>query len=468
VTGERSTRAWVLALTSLGSFMVALDAMVVSTALSTIQRDFDASIATLQWAMNAYNLSLAVLLLSGAALGDRFGRRRIFVGGLCLFVAASAGCALAETAAWLIMARALQGVGAALMMPLAMALLSAAFPPAERGKALGLFGSITGLALIVGPVLGGAIAESVAWQWIFWINIPIGAVLVPLARRRIPESFGPRAALDVPGVVLATAAAFGCVWGLVRGNAAGWSSGEVSLALGAGAGLAVLFVAWELRAREPMVPMRFFRARAFSSGIAASFLFYAAMYGVLFLLPQFFQAAQGHDPLGAGLRLLPWEATLLVTAPVAGRLINQVGERPFVVVGLILQAIGLAWVAILASPDVPYIRLAGPLFIAGIGVSAAMPTAQNAVLGSVAKTEVGKASGIFNMLRFLGGMFGIAVAAAIFGHAGSFDTAQTFAAGFAAALRVSAALSIAGAAVALWLPGRRSLRPAPAPALSRS
>jgi EmrB/QacA subfamily drug resistance transporter len=442
--------------------MVALDAMVVSTALSTIQRDLDASIATLQWAMNAYNLSLAVLLLSGAALGDRFGRRRIFVGGLCLFVAASAACALAATAGWLIAARALQGAGAALMMPLAMALLSAAFPPAARGKALGLFSSITGLALVVGPVLGGAIAESLPWQWIFWVNLPIGAVLVPLARRRIPESFGVGMALDIPGVALATAAALGWVWGLVRGNAAGWNSNEVALALIAGAGLTMLFVAWELRAAAPMVPMRFFRARAFSSGIAASFLFYGAMYGVLFLLPQFFQAAQGCDALGAGLRLLPWEATLLVTAPVAGRLINQVGERPFVVIGLVLQTIGLAWVSALATPDVPYIRLVAPLVIAGVGVSAAMPAAQNAVLNAVAKDDVGKASGVFNMLRFLGGMFGIAVAAAIFGHAGSFASPQAFSGGFTAALRVSAALSIIGAAAALWLPGRRRLRAAPA------
>ena len=457
MTDERSTKAWVLALTSLASFMVSLDAMVVSTALSTIQRDLGASIATLQWTMNAYNLSLAVLLLTGAALGDRFGRRRTFVGGLVLFVAASAGCALAGSAGWLVASRAVQGAGAALMMPLAMALLSAAFPPAERAKALGLFGSISGLALIIGPLLGGAVAESFAWPWIFWINIPVGLVVIALARKRIPESFGTGATLDIPGVSLVTAAAFGLVWALVRGNGAGWSSLEVAGALAGSACCAIAFIAWQRRAAEPIVPLRFFRARPFSSGIAASFLFYGAMYGVLFLLPQFLQAAQGHDAIGAGLRLLPWEAMLFFTAPVAGRLVSRIGERPLVVAGLVSQAIGLAWIAVIATPDVPYGRLVAPLVIAGIGVSAAMPAAQSAVLNAVAKPEVGKASGVFNMLRFLGGMCGIAAAAATFGHAGSLVSPATVSAGFAAALRLSAALSLLGAAVALWLPGRRRL-----------
>lgn len=455
MTDDRSTKAWVLTLTSLGSFMVALDAMVVSTALSTIRQDVGASIATLQWTMNAYNLSLAVLLLSGAALGDRFGRRRMFVGGLCLFVAASAGCALAGTAGWLIAARALQGAGAASVVPLAMALLSAAYPPPERGKALGLFSSITGLALIIGPVLGGVIAETFAWQWIFWINIPVGIVLVWLARTRILESFGAATTVDVPGVLLATGAAFGAVWGLVRGNAAGWSSPEVTGALLAAACLAASFALWELRARTPMVPMSFFRARAFSSGLVAVFLLYAAMYGVLFVLPQFLQAAQGHGPLAAGLRLLPWVTTLLVVAPVAGRLVNRVGERSLVVTGLVLQAIGLAWFAALASPAVPYIRLVAPLIVAGAGVSAAMPAVQNAVLSAVAKPDVGKASGVLNTVRFLGGMSGIAIAAATFERTGGFETTTAVSAGFTVAIGVSAALSLLAATAGLWLPRRR-------------
>jgi len=388
---EKANRVWVLALASVASFMVALDALVVTTALSTMRTDLGASIEVLEWTVNAYNLSLAVLLLTAAALGDRFGRRRMFAAGLGLFVVASAACALAGSAGWLIAARAAQGAGAALVMPLAMALLSAAFPREARGKALGIFSGVIGLALIAGPVVGGAIAQGIAWQWIFWINIPIGLIVIPLVPGRIRESFGPGTALDIPGLVLVTGAALGVVWGLMRGNSAGWTSQEVVAALGSGLLLAVAFVAWELRARAPMVPMRFFRSRAFSSGIAASFLFYAALYATLFFLPQFLQTAQGYGPLGAGLRLLPWTATLFLVAPLAGALVNRIGERPLIVGGLLLQAAGMAWLWLIAVPDVAYAMLVAPLIVAGAGVSMAMPAAQNAVLSSVAAHEIGQA-----------------------------------------------------------------------------
>ncbi len=457
-------KAWVLALTSVASFMVALDALVVATALSTIRHDLGASIEALQWTMNAYNLSFAVLLLTGAALGDRFGRRRIFVAGQGLSVAASAACALAGSAGWLIAARAVQGAGAALVMPLAMALLSTAFPREERGKALGIFSGLTGLALIAGPVVGGAVAEGIAWQWIFWINIPIGLIAIPLVRSRIPESFGPGTAIDILGVALVTGAAFGVVWGLIRGNGAGWARPEVVAAMAAGFLLAIAFIDWELRAGEPMVPMRFFGSRAFSSGNAASFLYSASLHGTLFFMAQFLQTAQGHGPLGAGLRLLPWTATLFVVAPIAGALVNRIGERPLIAAGLFLQAVGMAWIALIATPDLAYARLVAPLLVAGAGVSMAMPGAQNAVLSSVAATELGKASGIFNMLRFLGGAFGIAIVVAVFAGAGSFGSAQAFSAGFAAAIGVSAALSLVGAVAGMGLPGRRGRALAPAKA----
>src|SRR5712671_5593782 len=290
---QMAAKSWVLALTSVASFMMALDALVVTTALSTIRVDLGASIEALEWVVNAYNLSFAVLLLTGAALGDRFGRRRVFAAGLALFVAASAACALADGAGWLIAARAVQGAGAALVMPMAMTLLSATFPPQERGKALGMFSGVTGLALIAGPVVGGAVAEGLAWPWIFWINLPIGLIIL-LVHRRIPESVGSGIALDIRGLVLVTGAALGVVWGLMRGNGAGWASPSVVAPLVAGLALAVAFVVCEQRTRDPMVPMRLFRSRAFSSGIASSFLFYASMYGVVFLLPQFLQVAQGN------------------------------------------------------------------------------------------------------------------------------------------------------------------------------
>jgi EmrB/QacA subfamily drug resistance transporter len=428
--------------------------MVVTTALSSISRDLGAAIEALEWAVNAYNLSFAVLLLTGAVLGDRFGRRRMFVAGLTLFVAASAACALAHNAAWLIAARAVQGAGAALVMPLAMTLLGAAFPREERAKALGIFSSVSGLALIAGPAAGGAIAGGLDWQWIFFINIPIGLVIIPFGIVRIPESFAAVARIDLGGLVLVTAAALAVVAGLMRVNSAGWASPEVVAMLVAGIILAVTFVVWELRARPPMVPMRFFQSRAFASGVMASFLFYAAMYAVAFFLPQFLQVGQGYGPLGAGLRMLPWSATLFVVAPIGGALVNRIGERAPVVVGVLLQAIGFAWIALTAAPDLAYGQLVAPLIIAGTGVSMAMPAAQNAVLSSVAGAEVGKASGTFNMLRYLGGVFGIAIAVTAFAGSGSLASAATFSTGFAAAIGVSAALSFLAAIAGMWLPGR--------------
>jgi EmrB/QacA subfamily drug resistance transporter len=460
-------KSWVLVLTSVASLMAALDAMVVATALNAIRADLDASIGTLEWTMNAYSLSFAVLLLPAAAFGDRFGRRRMFIVGLTVFVAASAACALAANAGWLIAARTGQGAGGALIMPLAMALLGAVFPAEERGKALGIFSSITGLALIVGPVLGGAIAEGAAWQWIFWLNIPIGLAVIVLARRRIPESFGPGTTIDVPGFVLVTGAAISLVWVLMRGNDAGWTSREVIAAAAAGLVLSVAFVTWELRASHPMVPMRFFRSRAFSSGIGASFLLYAGMYGVLFFLPQFLQSAQGHGPLATGLRLLPWTANLFAIAPIAGHLVDRIGARPLVVAGLVLQALGFAWIAVIATPDLPYAYLAVPLVLAGAGVSMAMPAVQNAILGSVAKAEVGQASGAFNMFRYLGGVSGIAIAVAVFDGTGGLSSAPAFNTGFAGAVAVSATLSLVGAVAGLWQPAqpRPAFRPVDANAV---
>ncbi|HTA99532.1 MAG TPA: DHA2 family efflux MFS transporter permease subunit [Bradyrhizobium sp.] len=452
---DRQTRNWTLGITALASFMMALDGQVVTTAFATIRSDFDASVETLQWTVNAYNLSFAVLLLTGAAIGDRFGRRAMFAGGIFVFALASVGCALSGSAASLIAARAVQGAGAALVMPLAMAILSGAFPKEERAQALGIFSGVTGFALIIGPAIGGFITESFGWRWIFWINLPIGLIAIALVFSRLRESFGSSAKLDIPGLAIVAAAALALVWGLLRGNMAGWSSRETVGALATGTLLAVAFVAWELRASAPMVPMRLFRARAFASGVAASFLFYAAMYGMLFLLPQFLQAALGYGPFGAGLRLLPWTATLFLTAPIAGALVNKAGERPLVVAGLLMQAIGLGWIAINAAPGMTYSELVAPLLLAGVGVSMAMPAAQNAILGSVAATEIGKASGVFNMGRFLGGMFGIAAMVAVFSANGAVDSAASFSAGFAASMRVAAGLSLLGAVAGLWLPARR-------------
>jgi EmrB/QacA subfamily drug resistance transporter len=460
---DRTEKNGVLGVTALASFMMALDAQVVTTAFATIRSDFNASVETLQWTVNAYNLTFAVLLLTGAALGDRFGRRRMFAAGIASFTLASAACALSGSAGWLIAARSAQGAGAALVMPLAMAILSGAFAREERARALGIFSGVTGFALIIGPAIGGFITESLGWRWIFWINLPIGMIAIALVFARLRESFGPAAGLDITGLVITAVSALALVWGLLRGNALGWASPEVIGALALGVVFAAAFVAWELRAPAPMVPMRLFRSRAFTAGLIASFLFYAAMYGVLFLLPQFLQASLGYGPLSAGLRLLPWTATLFVTAPIAGAVVNKAGERPLIVIGLLMQTLGLGWIAVIVSPELAYSNLIAPLVLAGVGVSMAMPAAQNAILSSVAATEIGKASGVFNMGRFLGGMFGIAALVAVFSTSGTVDSAANFSTGFGAAMKVAAALSLLGAVAGLWLPSRRSAAPATAP-----
>jgi EmrB/QacA subfamily drug resistance transporter len=449
--------------------MVALDALVVTTALSTIRVDLGASIEQLEWTVNAYNLSFAVLLMTAAAVGDRIGRRRMFAAGLGLFVAASAACALAPDVGWLIAARAVQGVGAAMITPVALALLSANFPAELRGKAMGMFAGITGLAVLGGPVVGGAIAQGAAWQWIFWLNVPIGLAAMPLVLRRIPESYGRRARLDLGGLALVTGAALGIVWGLVRGNQAGWGSLEVVGTLVAGAVLAAAFVAWERRAREPMLPMGFFRSRAFSAGNASVFFLLASLFGAAFFLAQFLQTSLGHGPLDTGLRLMPWTATLFIVAPIAGSLVNRVGERPLIVGGLLLQAIGMASIALMASPAMAYADMVPALVVAGTGVSMAIPATQSVVMGAVAPTEAGKASATYNMVRQLGGVFGIAILVAVFSGAGSYASPQAFTDGFGPALGVTAALALVGALTALGLPGRRSaLASAPAAAVAEA
>jgi EmrB/QacA subfamily drug resistance transporter len=449
------TSAWVLVLASLASFMAALDTLVVTTALTTIREDIGASIEQLEWTVNGYNLSFAVLLMTAAGLGDRLGRRRMLAVGLAIFAVASAACALAPDIGWLIVARVLQGVGAALIMTLAFALVSAAYAPERRGWALGIFFAITGLAVASGPLIGGAIAEGLSWQWIFWLNVPIGLALVPLALARIPESFGPDVALDIRGLMLVTGGVLGLVWGLVRGNIAGWGSLEVVATLAGGAVLVAAFVAWQLRAPEPMLPMRFFRSRAFSAGNAAIFFAMGSLFCGVFFLAQFMQTALGSGPLEAGLRLLPWTATLFFVAPVAGTLVDRYGERPFLVAGPFLQAVGMAWIALIADAGMAYSEMIAPLIVAGAGISMTFPAAQNSVVGSVPPDAIGKAAGTNSTVRELGGVFGIALSVAVFAGAGSYASPEAFSDGFVAAIAVSAGLSLVGAIAGSALPGRR-------------
>src|SRR4051795_13160683 len=341
---------WAFAITSIALFMTTLDNLVVTTALPVIRHDLHASLQGLEWTVNAYTLTFAVLLLTGAALGDRFGRRRLFAIGLAFFPGGSAFAALAGSANELIAARAIQGLGGAIVLPLTLTILSAAVPPKRRGLALGAWGGIGGLAVALGPVVGGAIVQGISWQWIFWLNVPIGLALVPVGLARLTESYGPAGRLDLPGLGLSSAGLFGIVWGLVRGNAQGWASAEILGALTAGAVLLVGFVAWELRAENPMLPMRFFRNATFTLANAASMFMFFGMFGSIFLLSQFFQTVQGYSPLGSGMRILPWTLAPMFIAPIAGAMSDRIGGKTLIGTGLALQATGLAWIAAVSTP----------------------------------------------------------------------------------------------------------------------
>jgi EmrB/QacA subfamily drug resistance transporter len=446
---------WVLALMSFAAFMAALDVLVVTTALTTIQRSLGANPEQLGWTVNAYSLALAVSVLAAAALGDRFGRRKILVGGIGLFSVCSAACALAPSVGLLIVARAVQGVGAATIMPLSLTILSAAFPAAQRGRAIGIWGGITGLAVAGGPLVGGAVVEGLAWQWIFWINVALGAVLIPLILRKVSESRGPKVRVDLPGIALVSAGSFGLVWALVRGNTSGWTNVEVLAALAGGATALAAFVIWELRTRAPMLPMPYFRVRAFSAGNVAGFFMIASLFGAVFLMAQYLQIVSGDSPLTAGLQMLPWTATPMVIAPLAGTLADRLGERWILTTGLVLQGLGLGWVALVAGPATHYLALMPGLLVAGVGISMATPAAQNVVIGAVPPQAIGKASGTSNTLRQLGGVFGIAVAIAVFTRTGDL-TPASFTGGFSPAVLVIAGLSLIGALSASLVPTRRT------------
>ncbi len=454
----RSRTLWTFAVTSLALVMVTLDNLVVTTALPVIRTDLHASIEGLEWTVNAYTLTFAVLLLTGAALGDRFGRRRLFAIGLTLFTGASAAAALAPSIGALVAARAAQGVGGAIITPLTLTILSAAVPAEKRGVALGAWGGIGGLAVALGPLVGGAVVSGLSWQWIFWINVPIGLALIPLALRRLDETRGASDRLDLPGLGLASTGLLGIVWGLVRGNGQGWTSPEIVLALAAGAVLVALFALWELRTRTPMLPMRFFRNRTFALTNVASLLMFFGMFGSIFLLAQFFQTVQGYSPFGSGLRILPWTAMPIFVAPIAGALSDRIGGRPLMALGLALQATGLGWMAAIGSPTTPYGSFVAPFVISGIGMALFFAPVANVVLSAVRPEEEGQASGANNAIRELGGVFGVAVLASIFSHYGGYGSAETFSNGMNAAVYVGAAIVALGALAAFLIPRRR--RPA--------
>ncbi|MGF6889316.1 EmrB/QacA subfamily drug resistance transporter [Nocardia sp. GAS34] len=460
-TEDRSTTAavtsekWLLALTSLGALMVTLDALVVASAFATIRRELHASIDQLQWTANAYTLSVAMMLMVASVLGDRGGRRRMFVTGLSVFTVASAVCAVAPTIGALIAARAVQGTGAAFIMPMAMGLLVAGFPPERRGWATGIFAGITGLGVFAGPIVGGAVTQGVAWQGIFWINVPIGLVVMALTVLKVAESRGTRRPLDVIGTLLITSAVVGIVWGVVRGGTVGWAGTEAVTTLAAGGLLLVAFIGWETKAEHPMLPLRLFANPSFSAGNAAGFLLTASMFATVFFAAQYMHAAYGSGALESGLQLLPWTGSLFVVGPIAGCLIDRVGERPFAAIGLSVQAVGMFWMSHEATGH-GYAGMVLPMIVAGFGVSLALPAAQAAVTGAVPPQAAGMAGGIYSMMRQTGGAVGVAVLTAVFTGAGGF---ADFPRSMQRVLEVSAGLSLAAGIAAIFIAPRRTNRP---------
>src|ERR671931_727130 len=460
---SRTATIWTFAITSVALFMTTLDNLVVTTALPVIRRDLHAGLSGLEWTVNAYTLTFAVLLLTGAALGDRLGRRRVFAAGIGIFTAASAAAALAPSIVALDVARAVQGVGGAIVMPLTLTILSAAVPAEKRGLALGAWGGISGLAVAFGPLVGGAVVNGISWNWIFWLNVPFGLLLIPLALTRLDESYGPSQRLDLGGLVLASGGLFEIVWGLVRSNEVGWGSVQIVGSLVTGAAVLAAFVAWELRASEPMLPMRFFRNRIFSLANAASLFMSFGMFGAIFLLAQFFQTVQGYSPLASGVRILPWTVMPMFVAPIAGALSDRIGGHKIIGVGLALQALGLAWIAAVSTPATPYWELVGPFTISGIGMALFFAPVANVVLSAVRTEEQGKASGANNAVRELGGVFGVAVLASIFSHYGGYGSGTSYVDGLTPAIYVGAAIVGIGALAALAIQRVRS-RPAEATA----
>jgi EmrB/QacA subfamily drug resistance transporter len=447
---------WTLAIVSVALFMVTLDNLVVTNALVSIREDLGASLEQLEWTVNAYTLSYAVFLLTAAALGDRLGRRTVFAAGLGIFTIASAAAALAPSTEALIAARALQGLGGAVITPLSLTLLSDAFAAERRGLALGVWSGVSGLGVALGPVVGGAVVEGFSWQWIFWLNVPIGIALVPVALALLSQSRGPNDTLDLRGMALASSGLLGVVFGIVRSQALGWTSTTVLGSIGIGLVLLAAFVAWELRAPAPMLPMRFFRNRGFAATNGVAFAMFFGAFGSIFLLAQFFQVAQGYSPLEAGIRTLPWTAMPIFVAPLAGVLSDRIGSRPLMVAGLALQAAGLAYIAIVTAPDVAYAALVPGFVMAGSGMALVFAPSANALLSAVRPGEAGQASGANNTIREIGGVLGVAVLASVFTDAGGYGSPQDYVDGLIPAVWVGAAVLALGALVALLVPRKRA------------
>ncbi len=441
--------------TSVPTFMATLDNLVMTNALPVIHADLGASIDELQWFVNAYSLAFASLILLAVGLGDRLGRRTLFVAGIVVFTLASAASALSTTAGELIAARTIQGLGAAAIMPLSLPLLAGSVAPRLRPLAIGIWGGVSGLGVAAGPLIGGAVVEGWNWQAIFWLNVPVGVLAVPFVLAALPDSFGARVRADVLGVLLAGLGVLGVVYGVVRGNDAGWGSGEVLGSLVAGGALVIAFLLWELRTATPLLPLRLFRDRSFAVANLVAVGFSFGVFGAIFILIQFLQIVQGRTPLEAAVLTTPWTMAPMVVAPLAGAIAPRVGTRVLIVAGLVLQSAALFWIAASMGADVPYARLLPAFIAAGIGMGLVFAPLSTALLARMAPADTAKASGTNSTLREIGVALGVAVLTAVFTGAGGRLTPAGYVDAAIPAVYVGAAVVLASAVAALLLPAGR-------------
>ena len=443
---------------SLPMFMSTLDNLVMTNALPTIRVDLGASVEELQWFVNAYTLSFASFILMAAALGARFGRRTVFVGGIVGFTLASVFSALSTEPWMLIVGRAVQGFGAAAIMPLSLTLLVGSVSTRMRPLAIGIWGGISGLGVALGPLIGGAVVEGISWEAIFWINVPVGIIAVPLALAALPNTFGARVRADIVGLLLVAIGVLALVFGIVRGNDAGWDSLEVMGSLGLGAVLVAAFIAWEYRSPAPLLPLRLFRDRSFSVANIVGLTFSFGIFGAIFILIQFLQVVQGYSPLAAGVATMPWTMAPMVVAPLAGLVAPRVGTRLLIVVGLAFEAVAMAWLGLTMSATTPYLEMLPAFLLAGVGMGLVFAPLSTAVLATMKQDDHAKASGTNSTLREIGVALGIAVLTAVFVGAGGSLTPTGYVDAAIPAVFVGAGALGLSALIALALPAGRALR----------
>ncbi|WP_120493240.1 DHA2 family efflux MFS transporter permease subunit [Microbacterium phyllosphaerae] len=456
----RRTPVWLaIVAASLPMFMATLDNLVVTGALPVISRELDASMEELQWVINAYTLSFATFMLLAVGLGDRFGRRTVFLGGIAVFTLASAAAALATDPGLLILARAVQGVGAAALMPLSLTLLVGTVSDRLRPAAIGIWGGISGLGVATGPLIGGAVIEGWNWQTIFWLNVPIGLIAVPLVLAALPNSFGARVRADLIGLLLAGPGVLGVVYGIVRGNDAGWDSLEVVGSLSAGALLLVAFVVWEGRTANPLLPLRLFRDRSFTVANLVGVTFSFGIFGAIFILIQFLQVVQGYTPLEAGIMTMPWTLAPMIVAPLTGMLSPRTGTRVPIMLGLSMLAVALGWIATTLSASLTYAEMWPPFLLAGIGMGLVFAPSSTAVLVNMRPEDHAKASGTNSTLREIGVALGVAVLTAVFTGAGGTLTPTGYVDAAVPAIWVGAGALALAAVIAVAMPsGIRRVR----------